>query len=91
MELDQPPCQSHLLLQLPLDFESFPSKRCRVIICGTHTSTVQTCDSTRMSTEPDVQISGSPSNAIPTIVNGTLSTPATSMVVVPEEPVINMV
>ena len=90
MESDKPPCQSHLLLQLPPDFESFPSKRCRVIICGTHTSTVQTCDSTRMSIEPSLQNIGSPSTPIPTIVNGTTSTPATSMVVVPEVPIITM-
>jgi hypothetical protein len=90
VESDQPPRRSRRLLQLPLDFESFPSKRHRVIRSGTHTSTIQTCDSTRMSTEPSLQNTGSPSTPIPTIVNGTPSTPATSMVVVPEVPIITM-
>jgi hypothetical protein len=78
------------LLQLPPDFESLPSKRRRVIRSGTHTSTDQTCDSTRMSIEPSIQNSGIPSNPIPTIFNGTPSTPATSIVVASEEPIITM-
>jgi hypothetical protein len=90
MESDQPPRSSRRLLQLPPYFESFPSKRRRVIIRGTHTSTVQTCDSTRMSTEPGLQNTRSPSTPIPTRVNGTPSTLATSMVVVPEAPIITM-
>jgi hypothetical protein len=102
MDSDQCPCRSHRLLQLPHDFESFPSKRCRVIRHGTHTSTVQTCDYTRMSTEPSLQNTGSPSNPTPTIVNGTPSTPtptivngtpltpATTVVVVLEAPIITM-
>jgi hypothetical protein len=53
-------------------------------------STTQTCDSTRMSTEPGLHNSGSPSTPIPTVVNGTPSNPATSMVVVPEAPIITM-
>jgi hypothetical protein len=40
MELDQSPRQSRLLLQLPPDFESFPSKQRRVIRRGTHISIV---------------------------------------------------
>jgi hypothetical protein len=88
VESDQHPHRSHRLLQLPPDFESFPSKRLRVIRRGTHTSTIQTCDSTRMSIEPSLQDTGSPSTTTPTIVNGTPSTPTTTMVVVPEEPII---
>jgi hypothetical protein len=90
MELDQPPYRSHHLLHLPLDFESFPSKRHRFISSGTHTSTVHTCDSTRMSTESSLQNTRSPSNPIPTIVNGSPSTPVTSMVVVLKAPIITM-
>jgi hypothetical protein len=69
---------------------SLPSKRRRVITHGTHTSTAQTFDSTRMSTEPGLQNSGSASTPIPTVVNDTPSTHATSMVVVPEAPIITM-
>jgi hypothetical protein len=69
---------------------SFPSKRRRVITRGTHTSTTQTCDSTRMSIEPGLQNSGSPSTPISTVVNGTPSTPTTPMVVVQEEHIITM-
>jgi hypothetical protein len=90
VESDQRPRWSRRLLHLPPYFESFPSKRHRVIRRGTHTSTVQTCDSTRMSTEPSLQNTGSPSTPTPTIVNGTPSTPATTMVVVPEAPIITM-
>jgi hypothetical protein len=90
MESDQPPCWSHHLVQLPPDFTSFPSKRRRVIIHGTHTSTIQTCDSTRMSSEPSLQSSGIPLTPIPTIVNGTPSTPATYMVIVSKAPIITM-
>jgi hypothetical protein len=43
-----------------------------------------------MSTKPSLQNNGSPSTPTPTIVNDTPSTPATSMVVVPEEPIITM-
>jgi hypothetical protein len=87
VESDQPPHRSRCLLQLPLDFVSLPSKRRRVFICGTQTSTVQTCDSTRMSTKPNIQNFGSPSTPIPTIVQGTPLTPATSMVAMPEIPI----
>jgi hypothetical protein len=90
VESDQPPCRSRCLLQLPPDFKSLPCKRRRVIICGTHTSTIQTCDSTRMSIEPSIHNTGSPSMLTPTIFNGTPSTPATSMVVVSEAPIITM-
>jgi len=90
MVSDQPPRRSRRLLQLPPDFISLPSKRRRVIRCGTHMSTLQTCDSTRMSTESGLQNSRSPSTPISTIVNGTPSTLATSMVVVPEVPIITM-
>jgi hypothetical protein len=90
VELDQPPRWSRLLLQLPLYFESLPSKRCRVIIRGIHTSTIHTCGFKRMSTEPSLQNTGSPSTPISTIVNGTPSTPATSMVVVSETSIITM-
>jgi hypothetical protein len=90
VESDQPPRRSCRLLQLPSNFVSLPSKRFRVIIRGTHTSTIHTCDSTKMSTGPGLQNSWSPSTPIPTIVNGTPSTPTTSMVVVPEAPIITM-
>jgi hypothetical protein len=43
-----------------------------------------------MSTEPSIHNSRSPLTPIPTIVNGTPLTPATSMVVVPEVPIITM-
>jgi hypothetical protein len=43
-----------------------------------------------MSTEPGLQNYGIPSTPIPTIVNGTPLTPTTSMVVVPEAPIITM-
>jgi hypothetical protein len=62
----------------------------RVIIHGPHTFTIQTCDSKRMSTEPGLQNFGSPSTPIPTIVNGTPSTRATSMVIVSEVPIITI-
>jgi hypothetical protein len=78
VESDQRPFRSHRLLQLPPNFESLPSKRRRIIRRGTHSSTVHTCDSTRMSIEPSLQNTGSP------------STPATTMVVVPEAPIITM-
>jgi hypothetical protein len=80
------PCRSHHLLQLPPHFEYFPSKRHRVIKRGTHTSTYQNFDSTRMSIEPSHQDLGSPSTPIPTIVIGTPSNPSTTMVVIPKEP-----
>jgi hypothetical protein len=89
MESDQHPRRSRRLLQLPPDFESLPSKRYRVIRCGTHTSTFQTCDSTRMNTELSHQNTGIPSTPTSTIFNGTPSTPATTMVVVPEAPIIS--
>jgi hypothetical protein len=63
---------------------------CRVIIRGTHTSIVQTCDSTRMSTESNIQNIGSPSNPTPTIVNGTPSTPATTILVDPKAHIITI-
>jgi hypothetical protein len=90
VESNQIPCRSFRLLQLPLHFESLPSKRCKFIKHGRHTSSYQTCDSTRMSTELSHQDSGSLSTPIPTIVNGTPSTPATTMVVVTEAPIINV-
>jgi hypothetical protein len=102
MESDQHPRWSRRLLQLPPNFESLPSKRHRVIRRGTHTSIVQTCDSTRMSTESNLQntgspstptptiVNGTPSTPTPTIVNGTPSTPATTMVIVPKAPIITM-
>jgi hypothetical protein len=90
VESDQPPRRSHRLLQLPLDLESLPSKRHRVIRRGTHTSTGETCDSTRMSIEPSLQNTASPSTPTPTIVNGTPLNPATTMVVVMEAPIITI-
>jgi hypothetical protein len=90
VESDQPPHRFRCLLQLPPYFVSFPSKRPRVIICGTHKSIVQTCDSTRMSIEPGIHNHGNPSTPIPTIFNGTPSTPATSMSILPEVPIITM-
>jgi hypothetical protein len=90
MDSDQPPHWSRRLLQLPLDFDSSPSKRHRVIGHGTHTSTIQTCDSTRMSTEPSLQNTRSTLTPTPTIVNGTSPTPATSMVVVSKAHIITM-
>jgi hypothetical protein len=91
MESEQLPRWSRRLLQLPLDFESLPSKRRRVIKRGTHTSTYHTCDSKRMSTELSHQNTRSPSTPTPTIVNGTPSTPSTTMVVVSEALIITNV
>jgi hypothetical protein len=88
MDSDQLPRLSHCLLQLPPDFESFHSKRHIFVRHGTHTSTFQTCDYTRMSTEMSHQNTESPLTPTPTIVNGTSLTHATTMVVVPEAPII---
>jgi hypothetical protein len=82
MEPDQLPRRSLCLLQLPSHFEFFPSKRRRVIKRGTHTSTYQTCDYTRMSIEQSHQDTRSPLTPTPTIVNGTSSNPSTKMFVV---------
>jgi len=84
------PPRSHRLLQLPPHFEYFPSKRHRVSKRGTHTSTYQTCDSTRMSIELSHQDTGIPSTSTPTIVNGTPSNSSTTMVVVSEAPIITI-
>jgi hypothetical protein len=84
MESDQLPCWSRQLLQLPPNFGFLPSKRRRIFGSGTHTSTFQTCGSARMSTESNLQNTGSSSTPIPTIVNGTPSTPATATVAVPK-------
>jgi hypothetical protein len=81
MESDQLPHRSRRLLHLPPVFKFFPSKRHRVIRCGTHTSTFQTCGSIRMSTKSSLQNTGSSSTPIPTIINGTPSTFAATTVV----------
>jgi hypothetical protein len=91
MEPDPLPRRSRHLLKLPLHLESFPSKRCKVIKCGTHTSTCQTCDHTSMSTESGQKDTRSSSTPIPIVVNGTPYTPSTTMVVVPKVPVITHV
>jgi hypothetical protein len=88
MEPDPLPRRSHRLLKLPPHIEYFPSKRRKVIKHGTHTSTYQTCGHTSMSTESSQKDIGSPLTPIPTIVNGTPSTPSTTMVVVSEVHVI---
>jgi hypothetical protein len=88
VELDQIPHMSPHLLILPPHLESLPSKRHQVIIRDTHTSTYQTCDHTRMSTESIQKNIGSPSTPIPTIVNSVPSTPSTIVVVVPMVPII---
>jgi hypothetical protein len=84
MESDQLLRRSRQLLQLPPVFEFFPSKRHRVIRSGTHTSTFQTCGSTRMIIESSLQNTGSSLTPNPTIVNDTPSTPATATVAVPK-------
>jgi hypothetical protein len=96
VESDQLPRRSRQLLQLPLDFGFLPSKRCRVFRSGTHTSTFQTCGSTRMSTESSLQNTRISSTPIPTIVNGTPSILAATTVTVLEaytstmaQPVVN--
>jgi hypothetical protein len=88
VEPDHLPLRSHCLLKLPPHLESFPSKRCKFIKRGTHTSTYQTCDHTSMSTESSQKDIGSPSTPIPTVVNGIHSTPSTTSVVMLEVPVI---
>ena len=80
MELDQHPRRSRRLLQLPSDFGFFPSKRRSVFRSGTHTSTFQTCGSTRMSTESILQNTRSSWTPLPTIINGTPSTPTTTTI-----------
>jgi hypothetical protein len=90
VEPDHLPHRSLRLLQLPPHFDSLPSKSRIVIKHGTHTSTYQTCDSIRMSTEPSHQDTRSSSTPTPTIVNDTPSTPTTTMVVVSEAPIINV-
>ena len=62
----------------------------RVTKCGTHTFTYHTYGHTRMSIELSQKYTGSPLIPIPTIVNGTPSTPATTMVVVPKAPIITV-
>jgi hypothetical protein len=84
MELDQHPHRPYWLLHLPPDFGFLPSKRNRVFRSGTLTSTFQTYGSTRMSTKSSIQNTGSSSTPIPTIVNGTPSTPAATIVAVSE-------
>jgi hypothetical protein len=84
MESDQLPRHSRRLLQLPLDFRFLPSKRCRVFRSGTHTFTFQTCGSTRISTESSLQNTESSLTPIPTIINGTPSTPVATIVAGPE-------
>jgi hypothetical protein len=84
MDSDQLPRRSRRLLQLPPVFELLPSKRRRVIESGTHTSTFQTCDPTRMSTESSLQNTRISSTPNPTIVNFTPSTPAATTVTMSE-------
>jgi hypothetical protein len=84
VELDHLPRRSCRLLKLPPHIESLPSKRCKVIKCGTHTSTYHTCVYTSMSTESSQKDTRSPSTPIPTVVNGTPSMPSTTTVVVLE-------
>jgi hypothetical protein len=79
------------LLQLPPHLESLNSKRHKVIKCGTHTSTYETCDHTRMSTELSQKDIGIPLNRVPTIVNNTPLEPSTTMVVVLYAPIITHV
>jgi hypothetical protein len=91
MEPDQLPPRSHCFLKLPSHLGSFPSKRNKFIKCDTHTYTYQTCDNTSMSTESSQKDTESPSTPIPTIVNSTPLTPSTTMVVVPEVPIITLI
>jgi hypothetical protein len=84
MESDHLPRRSCRLLQLPPVLELFPSKRCRVVRSGTHTSTFQTCDPTNMTTESTPQNIGSSSTPNPTIFNCTPLTPTTTIVAVSE-------
>jgi hypothetical protein len=88
METGQLPYRSRCLLQLPLHLEFFPSKRCKFIKRGTHTSTYQTCDHTRISIELIQKDTGSSSTPIPTIINGTPSSTSTTLVLVSEVPII---
>lgn len=88
MDPNQLPHRSLRLLKLPPHLESLPSKRHKVTKCGTHISTYQTCDYTTMSIESSMKDTGSPSTPIPTVVNGVPSTPSSTMVVVPEVPII---
>jgi hypothetical protein len=90
VESDQPHHRSRHLLQLPPNFDSFHSKRRRVIRCGTHKSTVQTCESIKMSIEPNIQSTGSSLTPIPTIVNDSPSAPATTSVATSKAPIITI-
>jgi hypothetical protein len=89
VEQDQPPRRSLHLLKLPpcLDpLPKSPSKRRRVNKCGTYISTSQTCDHPTMSTESDMNVLGSPSTPLSSMISGIPSTPSSSMVWVLEAP-----
>jgi hypothetical protein len=88
MDPDELPRRSQRLLKLPLHLYYFPSKRNKVIKRGTHTSTYQTCDHTSMSTNSSQKEMRIPLTPIPTVVNGTHSTPSTTTVVALEVPII---
>jgi hypothetical protein len=91
MEPYRLPRRYHNFFKLPPHLESIPSKRRKIIKHGTNTSTYQTCDHTSMSTESIHKDIGSPSNSIPFVVNGNPSMPSTTVVVVPEVPVITYI
>jgi len=82
MEKDQPPSQSLSLLK-------FPSKRHRVNKCVTYISTSQTRDHHTMSNESYMNVSGTPLTPTSTIVSRVPSTPASLMVCIPENPLLN--
>jgi hypothetical protein len=79
------------MLKLPLQFESllkFPSKRNKFNRRGTYISTSQTCDYAIIGIESSLNDTGIPSSPIPYVVNGTSSTPSTTIVVVVDLPIL---
>ena len=88
MEPDQLPHRSCHFLKLPLYLESLNSKRHKVIKRGTHTSTNHIFDCPVMGIELSPNDTRTPSTPIPSVVNGTPLNPSTTMVLVPEIPVL---
>jgi hypothetical protein len=83
VEQDQLPHRSRCLLKLPphLDYLlNLPSKRRKVNKHGTYISTSHTCDYPAMSTESNLNDTGSPSTPIPYVISGIPLTPSSTTV-----------
>jgi hypothetical protein len=89
VEKDHPPRRSLHLLKLPpcLDpLPNFPSKRRRVNKRGSYISTSQTHDHPVMSTELNMNVSGSPLTPFSSMISGIPSTPSSLIVWLSEVP-----